>query len=90
MALLDASGTLVKSKDVDIYGDFLPSLRKLLRMEDVERDVPLKDLPYGVEWAEEQHHRLFGTRYDPCAGCGMPRMSNNTSRLIRYLRLLEK
>lgn len=86
LALLDAGGRLLRSSK----GEFPAALEALLRKEDVEKPAPVRELPYGVEWAEGQHHELFGTRYDPCPACGMPRMSNNQSRLIRYLRLLDK
>jgi hypothetical protein len=46
-------------------------------------------LPYGVEWAEDTHRNLFGTAYDPCPPCGMPRVGPNEAELIRYLRLME-
>ena len=46
-------------------------------------------LPYGVEWAEDTHRNLFGTNYDPCPPCGMPRVDENEATLIRYLRLTE-
>jgi len=46
-------------------------------------------LPYGVQWAEDTHLNLFGTAYDPCPACGMPRVGANEAELIRYLRLME-
>ncbi len=86
VALLDSAGKLLRSSTAE----FPAALEGLLRKEDVEKPSPVRELPYGVEWAEGQHHELFGTRYDPCPPCGMPRVDNNQSRLIRYLRLLEK
>lgn len=47
-------------------------------------------LPYGVRWDEEQHHKLFGTAYDPCPPCGMPHFDGESSRMVRYLRLLDQ
>ncbi len=49
-----------------------------------------RPLPYGVEWDEEQHHKLFGTAYDPCPPCGMPHFDGESSRMVRYLRLLDR
>lgn len=51
---------------------------------------PAPRLPYGVEWSEEQHHKLFGTAYDPCPPCGMPRFDGESSRMVRYLRVLDR
>jgi hypothetical protein len=46
-------------------------------------------LPYGVEWAEDTHRTLFGSRYDPCPECGRPGLNPRAAKLIRYLRLTE-
>jgi hypothetical protein len=93
LVILDADGRVLKAVEVDLAetlqpGVFSRRVGRLLCKTDAGSDAPPRALPYGVEWAEGDHRDLFGTAYDPCPPCGMPRIDNDAARLIKYLRLL--
>ena len=93
LVTLDADGKVVQAVEADLAetlqpGVFAKKIGQLLGKKDVGSDAPRRELPYGVEWAEGTHKQLFGTAYDPCPPCGMPRMDGKAEELIKYLRLL--
>ena len=91
LLLLDSQGNLKESVEGDLSDVLQPvPFRKAIKKH-VGKAAPAADrLPYGVKWDEEQHHKLFGTSYDPCPPCGMPHFDGKSSDMVRYLKLLDR
>ena len=93
LVTLDPDGRVVKTVKADLAETLLPGVftkevGRLLCKTAVGSDAPPRELPYGVEWAEGAHKDLFGTAYDPCPPCGLPRIDDKAEEMIKYLRLL--
>ena len=91
---LDPAGRVLRAKagppeELLEWKAFEKALDVLLADSAAASGIPRHPLPYGLAWDEEQHHKLFGTSYDPCPTCGMPSFQGASSNLVRYLRLLD-
>jgi hypothetical protein len=91
LLLFDREGGVKETVEGDLSEVLLPAPFRKAIQKHVGKAAPSADrLPYGVKWDEEQHHKLFGTSYDPCPPCGMPRFDGKSSDLVRYLKLLDR
>ncbi len=91
LLLLDTQGNFKESVEGDLSEVLQPDRFRKAVQKHVGKAAPAANrLPYHVKWDEEQEHKLFGTSYDPCPPCGMPHFDGESSRMVRYLRLLDR